>query len=167
MIASEDTAWYLLDEALKNEPQRSVSVLLHSIRDSKVSVKAAFFETVKTFRSATAIWKSNFVRLIMTGLGSSEMQTVVDSELAVGHLAFKVADLKSSCQFYANLGIPPFAIEERVGLAPVAWTPREARKCARSGSWRKAAGASGGRSRMNTRPRRCGWWARVAKASAR
>jgi catechol-2,3-dioxygenase len=52
----------------------------------------------------------------MTGLGSSEMKTVVDSELAVGHLAFKVSDLKSSCQFYANLGIPPFAIEERVAI---------------------------------------------------
>ena len=52
----------------------------------------------------------------MTGLGSSEMKTVVDSELAVGHLAFKVADLKSSCQFYANLGIPPFAIEEGVAI---------------------------------------------------
>ena len=52
----------------------------------------------------------------MTGLGSSDMKTVVDSELAVGHLAFKVADLKSSCEFYANLGIPPFAIEERVAI---------------------------------------------------
>ena len=30
----------------------------------------------------------------MTGLGSSEIKTVVDSELAVGHLAFRVADLK-------------------------------------------------------------------------
>jgi catechol-2,3-dioxygenase len=39
-----------------------------------------------------------------------------ESELAVGHLAFKVADLKSSCQFYANLGIPPFAIEEKVAI---------------------------------------------------
>jgi catechol 2,3-dioxygenase-like lactoylglutathione lyase family enzyme len=52
----------------------------------------------------------------MTGLGSSEMKAVVDSELAVGHLAFKVADLESSCQFYANLGIPPFAIEEGVAI---------------------------------------------------
>ena len=52
----------------------------------------------------------------MTGSGLSEMKTVVDSELAVGHLAFKVADLKSSCQFYANLGIPPFAIEEKVAI---------------------------------------------------
>ena len=40
------------------------------------------------------------------------MKTVVDSELAVAHLVFKVADLKSSCQFYSNLGIPPFAIDE-------------------------------------------------------
>ena len=47
----------------------------------------------------------------MTGLGSSEIKTAVDSELAVAHLVFKVADLKSSCQFYANLGIPPFAID--------------------------------------------------------
>src|ERR1700691_1061907 len=52
----------------------------------------------------------------MTGLGSSEMKAVVDSELAVGHLVFKVADLKSSCQFYSNLGIPPFAIDEKVAL---------------------------------------------------
>ena len=50
----------------------------------------------------------------MTGLGSSEMKT--DSELAVAHLVFRVADLKSSCQFYSNLGIPPFAIEEKVAI---------------------------------------------------
>src|SRR6202171_1430171 len=52
----------------------------------------------------------------MTGLGLSETKTVVDSELAVGHLVFKVADLKSSCQFYSNLGIPPFAIDEKVAI---------------------------------------------------
>ena len=52
----------------------------------------------------------------MTGLGSSEMKTVVDSELAVAHLVFRVADLKSSCQFYSNLGIPPFAIDGKVAL---------------------------------------------------
>jgi catechol-2,3-dioxygenase len=52
----------------------------------------------------------------MSGLGLSETKTVVDSELAVGHLVFKVADLKSSCEFYSNLGIPPFAIEERVAI---------------------------------------------------
>jgi catechol-2,3-dioxygenase len=52
----------------------------------------------------------------MTGLGSSEMKTAVDSELAVGHLAFKVANLKNSCQFYSNLGIPPFAVEEKVAI---------------------------------------------------
>jgi catechol-2,3-dioxygenase len=52
----------------------------------------------------------------MTGLGSSEMKTAVDSELAVGHLAFKVADLKNSCQFYSNLGIPPFVVEEKVAI---------------------------------------------------
>jgi catechol-2,3-dioxygenase len=52
----------------------------------------------------------------MTGLESSEMKTVVDSELAVAHLVFKVADLKSSCQFYSNLGIPPFAIDEKVAI---------------------------------------------------
>jgi catechol-2,3-dioxygenase len=46
----------------------------------------------------------------------SEMKTVVDSELAVAHLVFKVADLKSSCQFYSNLGLPPFAIEEKVAI---------------------------------------------------
>jgi catechol 2,3-dioxygenase-like lactoylglutathione lyase family enzyme len=52
----------------------------------------------------------------MTGLGSSEMKTVVDSELAVAHLVFRVADLKSSCQFYSNLGIPPFFTDEEVAI---------------------------------------------------
>jgi catechol-2,3-dioxygenase len=52
----------------------------------------------------------------MTGLGLREMKTVVDSELAVAHLVFKVADLKSSCQFYSNLGIPPFAIDENSAI---------------------------------------------------
>jgi len=52
----------------------------------------------------------------MSGLGLSETKTVVDSELAVGHLVFKVADLKSSCEFYSNLGIPPFAVEEGVAI---------------------------------------------------
>jgi hypothetical protein len=52
----------------------------------------------------------------MTGLGSSETKTAVDSELAVAHLVFKVADLKRSCQFYSNLGIPPFAIDGNVAL---------------------------------------------------
>jgi catechol-2,3-dioxygenase len=52
----------------------------------------------------------------MTGLALSEMKTVVESELAVAHLVFKVADLKSSCQFYSNLGLPPFAIEEKVAI---------------------------------------------------
>jgi len=52
----------------------------------------------------------------MTGLGLSEMKTTVDLELAVAHLVLKVADLKSSSQFYSNLGIPPFAIEEKVAI---------------------------------------------------
>src|SRR3984893_11529978 len=52
----------------------------------------------------------------MAGLGLSETKTVVDSELAVAHLVFKVADLNSSCQFYSNLGIPPFAIDEKVAI---------------------------------------------------
>src|SRR6202167_4393687 len=52
----------------------------------------------------------------MTGLGLSEMKTIVDSELAVAHLVFKVADLKRSCQFYSNLGIPPFAIDGKIAL---------------------------------------------------
>jgi hypothetical protein len=52
----------------------------------------------------------------MTGLGSSEMKTGVDSELAVAHLVFKVADLERSCQFYSNLGIPPFAIDGKIAL---------------------------------------------------
>src|ERR1700693_4315017 len=46
----------------------------------------------------------------------SEMKTVVDPELAVAHLVFKVADLKSSCQFYSNLGLPPFYIEEKLAI---------------------------------------------------
>ena len=46
----------------------------------------------------------------------SEMKTVVDPKLAVAHLVFKVADLKSSCQFYSNLGLPPFYIEQKVAI---------------------------------------------------
>ena len=52
----------------------------------------------------------------MAGLGLNEMKTVADSELAVAHLVFKVADLKSSCRFYSNLGLPPFYIEEKVAI---------------------------------------------------
>jgi catechol-2,3-dioxygenase len=52
----------------------------------------------------------------MTGLGLSEMKTFVGPELAVAHLVFKVADLNRSCQFYSNLGIPPFAIDENVAI---------------------------------------------------
>ncbi|HSZ00959.1 MAG TPA: VOC family protein [Terriglobales bacterium] len=44
------------------------------------------------------------------------MKTVVDPELTVGHLVFKVADLKTSCQFYSNLGLPPFAIDEEAAI---------------------------------------------------
>jgi len=46
----------------------------------------------------------------------SEMKTVVDPELAVAHLVFKVADLRSSCQFYSNLGLPPFYIEKKIAI---------------------------------------------------
>jgi catechol-2,3-dioxygenase len=52
----------------------------------------------------------------MTGLGLSEMKTVAGSELAVAHLVLKVADLKCSCQFYSNLGLPPFAIDEEAAI---------------------------------------------------
>src|ERR1700685_3020704 len=52
----------------------------------------------------------------MTGLGSSGMKAVVDSELAVGHLVFKVADLKRNYKFYSNLDIPPFAIDGNVAI---------------------------------------------------
>src|ERR1700729_938308 len=52
----------------------------------------------------------------MTGLALSEMKTAADLELAVAHLVFKVADLKSSCQFYSNLGIPPFFNDEEVAI---------------------------------------------------
>jgi len=45
-----------------------------------------------------------------------EMKTVVHPELAVAHLVFKVVNLKSSCQFYANLGLPPFFIEEKIAI---------------------------------------------------
>ena len=52
----------------------------------------------------------------MTGLALSEMKAAADLELAVAHLVFKVTDLKSSCQFYSNLGIPPFFIDEEVAI---------------------------------------------------
>jgi catechol 2,3-dioxygenase-like lactoylglutathione lyase family enzyme len=52
----------------------------------------------------------------MTGLALSEIKTAVDLDLAVAHLVFKVADLKSSCRFYSNLGIPPFFIDEEVAI---------------------------------------------------
>ena len=52
----------------------------------------------------------------MTGLALSEMKTAADLELAVAHLVFKVADLKSSYQFYSNLGIPPFFADEEVAI---------------------------------------------------
>src|SRR5580700_10349310 len=52
----------------------------------------------------------------MAGFGLSEMKTVVESELAVAHLVFKVADLKSSCEFYSNLGLPPFTIDEEAAI---------------------------------------------------
>jgi catechol 2,3-dioxygenase-like lactoylglutathione lyase family enzyme len=52
----------------------------------------------------------------MTGLGLREINTVSDSDLAVAHLVLKVADLKSSCQFYSNLGIPPFVIDEKFAI---------------------------------------------------
>jgi catechol 2,3-dioxygenase-like lactoylglutathione lyase family enzyme len=52
----------------------------------------------------------------MAGLGLSETKTVVDPELAVAHLVFKVANLKSSCQFYRNLGLPPFAVDGKVAI---------------------------------------------------
>ncbi len=52
----------------------------------------------------------------MTRLGLSEMKTAVDSELAVAHVVLKVANLNNSCQFYSNLGIPPFAIDEESAI---------------------------------------------------
>src|ERR1700688_978173 len=52
----------------------------------------------------------------MTGLALSEMKTAADVELSVAHLVFKVADLKTSCQFYSNLGISPFFIDEEVAI---------------------------------------------------
>jgi len=52
----------------------------------------------------------------MTGLALSEMKTATALELAVAHLVFKVADLKSSCQFYSDLGIPPFFTDEELAI---------------------------------------------------
>jgi catechol 2,3-dioxygenase-like lactoylglutathione lyase family enzyme len=52
----------------------------------------------------------------MIDLESSEIKAVVDHELAVAHLVFRVADLKSSCQFYSNLGIPPFAVDGEAAI---------------------------------------------------
>ena len=52
----------------------------------------------------------------MTGLALSEMKTAAELELAVAHLVFRVTDLKSSCQFYSNLGIPPFFTDEEAAI---------------------------------------------------
>jgi catechol 2,3-dioxygenase-like lactoylglutathione lyase family enzyme len=52
----------------------------------------------------------------MTGLALDETMTAAELELAVAHLVFKVADLKSSSQFYANLGIPPFFTDEETAI---------------------------------------------------
>lgn len=52
----------------------------------------------------------------MTGSALSEMKTVVNSGLAVAHLVLKVADIKRSCQFYSNLGIPPFVIDKKFAI---------------------------------------------------
>jgi len=52
----------------------------------------------------------------MTGSGLSETKTDVTSALAVAHLVFKAADLKRSCQFYSDLGIPPFFIEDEIAI---------------------------------------------------
>jgi catechol-2,3-dioxygenase len=52
----------------------------------------------------------------MTGLALSERKTAPVLELAVAHLVFKVVDLKRSCQFYSNLGIPPFFSDDEVAI---------------------------------------------------
>jgi catechol-2,3-dioxygenase len=52
----------------------------------------------------------------MTGLALSETKTAAELELAVAHLVLKVADLKRSSQFYANLGIPPFFTDEETAI---------------------------------------------------
>jgi catechol-2,3-dioxygenase len=52
----------------------------------------------------------------MTSLALSETKTAADLELAVAHLVFKVVDLKRSCQFYSNLGIPPFFTDDEVAI---------------------------------------------------
>src|SRR6202795_3557152 len=53
---------------------------------------------------------------MMTGLALSDTKSACDLELAVAHLVFKVADLKRSCQFYSNLGIPPFFTDDEVAI---------------------------------------------------
>jgi catechol-2,3-dioxygenase len=55
----------------------------------------------------------------MTGLALTETKTAADLELAVAHLVFKVVDLKRSCQFYSNLGIPPFFTDDEVAIIEV------------------------------------------------
>jgi catechol-2,3-dioxygenase len=52
----------------------------------------------------------------MTGLALSETKTAADLELAVAHLVFRVVDLERSCQFYSNLGIPPFFTDDEVAI---------------------------------------------------
>jgi catechol-2,3-dioxygenase len=52
----------------------------------------------------------------MTGSALSEMKAAADLELAVAHLVLKVTDLKSSCQFYSDLGIPPFFTDEEAAI---------------------------------------------------
>jgi catechol-2,3-dioxygenase len=52
----------------------------------------------------------------MTGLALSERKAAADLELAVAHLVFKVVDLKRSCQFYSNLGIPPLFSDDEVAI---------------------------------------------------
>jgi len=52
----------------------------------------------------------------MTGLALSETKTAASLELAVAHVVFKVADLKNSCQFYSNLGTPPFFTDEETAI---------------------------------------------------
>ena len=52
----------------------------------------------------------------MTGLALGETKAAAALELAVAHVVFKVIDLKRSCEFYSNLGIPPFFTDDEVAI---------------------------------------------------
>jgi len=52
----------------------------------------------------------------MTALGSSNTTTIAGSILAVAHLVMKVTDIKKSCKFYSNIGIPPNVLDKKFAI---------------------------------------------------